>query len=161
MTRTAFYTRPQRRTQHLRVPLQIAVENATKLTPTEMASIMEPVMQAHKHLREGVATEMDWCVLCSSINIARRIEKQGVVRGLAEHLHSAEQALQTIEVRANRTGTWTPTALYYQELDAVSTGIELYQYQCEQLSAAELKRAIAAAVGEIRSTGGRVITSLN
>jgi hypothetical protein len=160
MTRHAFYTPPQRPTP-ARMPLQIAVENAAKLTPAEMTSIMEPVIQAHKHLREGVATEMDWCVLASSVNIALRIEKQGVVRGLAEHLHSAEKALQTIGHRATLTGTWVPTALYYQELDAVSTGIELYQYQCEQLSAAELKRAIAAAVGEIRSTGGRVITSLN
>ncbi|WP_310626700.1 hypothetical protein [Limnohabitans sp.] len=160
MTRQAFYT-PPRRPALARAPLDIAMANATKFTSKELQGIMEPVIQAHKHLREGVATEMDWCVLASSINIALQIESQGVVRGLAEHLHSAEKALQTIAQRASITGTWIPTALYYQELDAVSTGVELYQYQCEQLSAAEFKRAINAAVGEIRSTGGRVITTLN
>ena len=160
MTRTAFYTHHQR-TAPARAPFDIAVANATKLTTTEIDDIMGPVTQALKYLREGVATEMNWCVLASSINIALRIEKQGIVRGLAEHLHTAEAALKTIGERANKTGNWIPTALYYHELDAVTTGIELYQYQCQQLSAAEFKRAISAAAGEIRSTGGRVITQLN
>lgn len=160
MTRVFFYT-PPRRAIPSRAPMDIAISNATKLTTTELKEIMEPVHTAHKHLREGVATEMDWCVLASSINIALQIEKQRVVRGLEEHLLSAEQALKTIANRANCSGTWKPTALYYYELDAVSTGVELYQYQSKQLSAAEFKRAVAAAVGEVRSTGGRVIHSLN
>lgn len=138
-------------------PLLLARNAATRLTPAEIATAIDPLRQAARALREGVATEWDWSVVASAINVAKAIERGGVVRGLAEHLHSAESALQAIERRAMASGAWQPTALYYWELDQINTAVDLHEFQMRQLAYGEFRRAVARAVAEIRSTSGRVV----
>ena len=140
---------------------QGAINTATKLTPGEIASVIEPLNAAARALREGVADEDQWSRVVSAINVAQAIERQGVVRGLREHLHCAELALQGIRQRAvARTGEWDRTALYYQELDHINEAVDLHAFQLSQLSYGEYARAIRYAVGEIQSTGGVVIHQL-
>lgn len=150
--------RPPRRPRWISYhPVELARNNATRLTPAEIQKAIDPLRAAAKALREGVATEWQWAVVASAMNVAQAIERQGVVRGLAEHLHSAELALQAIERRSMATGMWLPTALYYQELDHIAAAVDLHEFQMQQLSYGEFRRVVVRAEADIRSAGGRVV----
>ena len=125
-----------------------------KLTAPEIADIMTPLQQCEKHLREGVATEEQVLVLSTAIRIALAIEEQGIVRGLRNHLQPALDALEAIHTRANATGRWVPTALWFYELDAVRVGLEMFGHQLPRLSARELHQAVRKVITRIQSSGG-------
>lgn len=137
-------------------PVRLARNGATRLTPAEISAAIDPLRAAARALREGVASEWDWSIVASAMNVAQAIERQGIVRGLQEHLRSAELALQGIQQRAMASGEWRPTSLYYQELDHISSAVDLHEYQLGQLAYSEFRQAVARAASEIRSTGGRV-----
>jgi hypothetical protein len=149
--------KPRRPRWISRDPMGLAKTYAGRLTAAEVGQVMAAVQDGFRALREGVATEAQWGVVTSALNIADAIELQGVVRGARGHIQAAQQALAGILRRAMATGTWHPTALYYQELDDVRTGIDIYDYQLRQLSYGEYQRALAHAIAEVRSTGGIVI----
>lgn len=137
--------------------MALALHKAAKPTADDIASVIDPVQAALKALREGVATEWQWSVLASAMNVAKAIEKQGVVKGLHEHLRAAELALNAIYGRAMATTTWCATSLYYIELDAVDTAVDLHRFQLNTLGRGELIRAIDYAQAEVKSSGGRVL----
>jgi hypothetical protein len=124
-----------------------------KLTKPEIAEIIAPLQQCEKHLREGVATEEQVLVLCTAIRIALAIEEQGIVRGLRNHLQPALDALDAIHARANTSGRWVPTALWFHELDAVRVGLEMYGHQLRHLSARELHQAVRKLITRTQSSG--------
>ncbi|MVT38476.1 DUF4406 domain-containing protein [Acidovorax citrulli] len=149
--------RVTRRPQRTRVDnLVAAMRRATRLTASEVAQAMAPLRAAECRLREGVATADQWAVVNTAMLIAREIEKQGVVRGLREHLDAALQALASIEARAMPGTTWAPTALWFYELDAVREGLRLHQFQLEQLSFGELHAATSKVLARHQSAGGAV-----
>lgn len=135
----------------------IAMRGASKLSIDEVAQITAPITAAFVKLRRAQATMLDWSVLAGSITLALRIEAQGVVRGLDEHLQSAAAALQKVHDRAMLSGQWRTTCLYAAELEAIDTGLDLHRYQLEQLSQRELVRALESAEGDVRSNGGLVV----
>jgi hypothetical protein len=136
--------------------LAIALHQAAKPAPADVDEVLQAVLDASKALREGVATERQWSILSGSLAVAHTIERQGVVRGLREHLASAEAALQAIYNRAKQPTGWRPTVLHYHELDAVHTFTDLHAFQARSLSRAEFLRAINTTTAQIRSDGGRV-----
>lgn len=137
----------------------IALFRATKLTQDEIAARMDPLRDAHRALREGRSTELQWLLIASAVTVSLSIEAQGVVRGLREHLNSADLALVAIEKRARKTpGTWTPTALYFNELDSVTTFLDLFEFQLQNLSAKEYDQAYSHAIADTIRTGGLPVT---
>jgi len=138
--------------------LNVVINRATRLTAAEVDQVMGPIRTSLTALREGVANDVQWGILCSAIEVGLAIEDQGVVRGLRGHLCAAEQALATIGKRALKSGTWRPTALHFDELEHVTEAMRLHQYQIEQLSAAELAKVHQAAKTRVLQSGGRVIT---
>ena len=64
------------------------------------------LQRAVQALRTGCATQHDWCVAAGSASVAQAIERQGVVRGLREHLASAGAVLQTIHERCAGPSMW-------------------------------------------------------
>lgn len=137
--------------------MKLASHRAGRLSQAEVAEVMQPLRQAFRALREGVATEWQWSIAASAVNAAKAIEDQGVVKGLRGHLHTADHALQAIYTRAQAADAWRPTPLYWHEIDAIHTAVDLHQFQLEQLAHGEALRAIDKAAAEIRSTGGRVV----
>ncbi len=135
--------------------MAIALRLAAKPAPADRAEIMGMLASALKALREGVATELQWSVAAGSVSVARAIERLGVVRGLQEHLDSAEQHLQAIYNRAKRAGDgrWLRPTLYYQELDALQLFHELHTFQVDQLSRAEFIAALDAAEIDAKNQG--------
>lgn len=136
--------------------LQAAKARAAKMTPQEVATIIEPTRNALVALREGRATEREWLELACAVTMALSIEKQGVVRGLIEHLNSADNALTAIAERANQPTGWRPTALYFQEIEAVATLVSLFAFQLGNLSGAEFEEAHRATLGRNATAGGTI-----
>lgn len=137
-------------------PMRLARNAATKLTSAEIATTIEPLRQAARLTREGVASEREWALLASAVNVAKAIERQGIVRGLAEHFAQAEEALNGISRRALASGEWKPTALYWQEIEHVNALVDLHAYQLEHLSYGEAHRATRSATAAVHQVGGRV-----
>ena len=137
-------------------PFRTVILNATRLTDAEIVSTMGPIRTCEKSLREGVVTSLQFAVLDSSLDIAAGIEKSRIVRGLGEHIASGQQALNAVGQRAERTGAWKPTALYWHELEAVNTALDLHEFQLRQLSAGELHRIVKQIIATTRTQGGEV-----
>lgn len=135
--------------------LEIAAEGAAKMNQHDVNALLSVVQDAFKSLREGVCTLQHWSILAGTLDVSMAIERQGVVRGIHEHLRSAEVALQSIYNRAHSTPTWTPTALYFHELDAVREFVNLHAFQMRNLSRLEFEQVINTTVSQVRSGGAR------
>ncbi len=133
--------------------LQLALHGAAKPSRQEVDEVLRPIRAAAIAFREAVATELQWSILSGSVEVAKAIEHQGVVRGLHEHLTSAEEALQSIFRRAMQAGSWRSPTLYYQELDALATFVDLHAFQVRQLSRKEFIAAADRAQGTVRAGG--------
>lgn len=133
--------------------LEIALYRAAKPAKVDRDDVLNVLHQAVTALREGVATELQWSIVAGGVNVARAIERQGIVRGLTEHIDCSDRALQSIYDRAMASGSWRPTALYYYELDAVKTFAELHAFQVNQLARSELLQAIDQATNETITQG--------
>lgn len=136
--------RPRQVTAHT---MTLAMHYAAKPAAADREEVFGLLSSAIQALREGVATEHQWSIAAGSVTVALAIENRGIVRGLLGHLKTAEQALQDIYDRALRTGggRWVRVTLYYQELDALQTFLELHAFQVHQLGRAEFLAAIDAA----------------
>jgi hypothetical protein len=138
--------------------MRLATARATTSTADEIESVMAPTRAAFKALREGVATEQQWAILAGGVSVAIRVEHHGAaVRGYGGHLKAAEDALQGIYLRAMATGAWRPTALYWQEIDALDEFVSLHKFQLEHLSNAEIRDATDKVASTIRSQRGEVV----
>ena len=133
-----------------------AAAQAACHTPREIEALMAPLLHCARLLREGVATEEHHQVLYSGLLIAQGIERSRVVRGLHEHLAAATQAMDAIGQRARTTGEWKQTALYYQELDAINTAVDLHAFQLSQVSRGELHAIVRKLINTTRSAGDTV-----
>lgn len=136
--------------------LEIAQHGASKIHHQDTKELLSAVDSAWKALREGVATLHQWSILAGSLDVAKAIERQGVVRGAYEHLNSADEALQAIYKRARKLDGWKPTALYFKELDDILAFISLHAQQIRSLSRSEFDQVVNMASQQIRSNGGKV-----
>lgn len=138
-------------------PINLAIRRASKIPADEIAAAMAPLLASFTAMREGVGSEQQWQMLAGSVELALSIEQQGVVRGLRGHLTAAEGALAGIKHRAIESGSWRPTPLYWQEIEALDTFVWLHQRQLENLSEGEWRRAYDRAVGVVLSAGGQAV----
>lgn len=142
-------------------PVHAAIDNATTLTQREREKIMVPLRMAFDALRRGVATYAEWGTVCSAITMAQAIEAKGVVKGLHEHLATAERACDAVwqRVTTDPDGeAWgRRTTLYFDEISALSEAIDLHDFQLQHLSVREIHAAKALAMRNVRAAGGLVV----
>jgi hypothetical protein len=124
--------------------MTLARHFAAKPSKQDRQEVLGVLRDAVKALREGVATELQWSVAAGSVTVAQAIERQGIVRGLHEHITTAEQALQAIYDRALRIGggRYIRATLYFNEIAALNEFVELHTFQLNQLGRAEMLAAI-------------------
>jgi len=122
--------------------MAIAMEGASVPSQADIDQIMTIIHKCHKALREGVATMGQWSILAGAAELGRQIERQGTVRGLDAYITSAHNALQSVFQRSNTGTAWRQSPLYFYELDAISTFIELHTFQIRQLSRSEIEDAV-------------------
>jgi hypothetical protein len=151
------YRIPQPRRKHPGPDLMKTVRlRATRLTPQELGEIMVEIRACAARLREGVATELQFEILHTTMQLALEIELRSHFRGMHEHINTAQVALATIHARATASGGWKPTALYWNELDAIASMVELHELQLMQLTAAEIQRFTRTLIARTLSQGGKV-----
>lgn len=138
-------------------PIALAMNRATRLTVSERERIMVPLRAAVAALRQGVATEYEWMMAVTAVNIGDAIERQGVVRGLAGHLRDIDRALKGICDRAMETGEWRAPALHLEERDLMDLIVDLHGHQLRSLSFGEFNQARDKAVQQTYTDGGRVV----
>lgn len=156
--------RPRKPRQLNTRTLATALLRASCLTDAEVRDTIQPAQQCLDRLREGVATEDQHAVMHTCMQIALDIEATGIVRGLQQHLQTAMQALERIRARARAlaSGSWRPTSLYFDELDALRVAVDLHRFQLQQLSAGELHTITARLIARTLSAGGAAVrASLN
>lgn len=136
--------------------MAIALSNAAKPPAADVDQIMAALTKAAQALREGVATELQWSTVAGAVDLSKAVERQGIVRGLVEHLNTTQDAMQSVYDRAMGTGTWQPPALWFQERDAIANFMDLHAFQIAQLSRAEFVKALDAATADIKRSGHRV-----
>jgi hypothetical protein len=150
--------RKPRKPRHVRTDTLMAAKlRASRLTATEIASIMNPVRECFAHVRTATATELQHQVLHSTLAMAQEIERAGIVRGLVEHIELAMSASSTYSARCFASGAWQASACHFHELDAISSMLDLHAFQLEQLSAAELHRITQRLIARTKQEGGQVL----
>lgn len=137
-------------------PLTAINHHHTLLKAQEVADTMQPLRDGFSLMRAGVATYDNYVVVYTIFRIANEIEKQGVVRGLAEHIQQALQACDSYYRRCMCADVWTAHELEFSELDAMASMIELHEFQLKQLTLAELHAAARKLIARTQSTGGEV-----
>ena len=152
--------RKPRKPRHVRTDTLTAAQlRASCLTSAEIASFMDPVRECFAHVRTATATELQYQVLHSTLVIAQEIERTGIVRGLVEHIDLALAASSAYNARclASGAGAWQPCDCHFHELDAISTMLDLHEYQLKQLSAAEMHRITQRLIARTKQEGGQVL----
>lgn len=150
--------RKPREPRHVRTDTLMAAKlRASRLTATEIASIMNPVRECFAHIRTATATELHHQVLHSTLTIAHEIERDGIVRGLVEHIELAMTTSSTYSARCLASGAWQTTVCHFHELDAISSMLGLHAFQLEQLSAAEYHRITQRLIARTKQEGGQVL----
>lgn len=137
--------------------MQTARLRASRLTSSELASIMIEIRTCATRLREGVATLHQFEILHTTMQLALVIEQHSHFRGLREHINTAQVALSAIHERSMAAGEWKQTPMRWNELDAINAMIELHELQLMQLTAAELQRFTRKLISRTLSTGGTVV----
>jgi hypothetical protein len=124
--------------------LSVASHFAAKPSKQDREEVLRPLRDAVKALREGVATELQWSIAAGGVSVAQAIERQGIVRGLHEHIKTTEKVLQNIYDRALCIGggRYIRATLYFNEIDTLSDFLELHTFQVNQLGRAEMLAAI-------------------
>lgn len=157
--RKAYRPRPPRAASWV-----IARNQAGLLTTAELDSVLVPLRAAFDKLRQGQAKWADWALVGATLVMARNIEDQGVVRGLAAQIRAADDALDAIKTRASAhmppgqdiVAHWRPTALYATEISALDDLIWVHEYQLKNLSYGETRAAYLRTEAQLRQSGLQV-----
>ncbi len=125
--------------------LEVALHHAAKPARADRVEVLGLLGKSIQALCAGVATEQDWSIAAGAVAVAKAVERQGIVRGLYEHLAHAEEALQAIYDRCRLQAMWLRPILTIQEVDALRLLQELHTFQIDNLGRAEFLAAIDAA----------------
>lgn len=154
---TAYARRPRRMSSN---PIGLAIATATAFNPEELRQLLAPARAGLQAMRRGKASEDDWVHLVTAASTGISIERKGVVNGLSELLHEADQALAEIATRAMASGRWQPPTLYASEINTLDTLVQIHAFQLQSLSYGEFKAAQAHAAADTLRRGGKVLQSL-
>lgn len=133
----------------------------TRLTVAEVADCIEPLRACFTAMREGRITHHQYLVLNTHLLIALEIERKGIVRGLQAHIDAALAAATSYAARCGTAENWQPGAMYFHEIDAIDTALDLHKFQIEQLTAHELNSTTDRFISRIQTEGGKVFEADN
>ena len=131
------------------------------LSSAEIDDVIMPCKQLVQKLCAGVATENQHIALTTHIAVALQIEQSGIVRGLREHLESANHALAAIRTRALSSGSWQSPSLNFDEADVLREAVDLHKHQLTFVSAGELHHIVKKLASRTKQQGGQVVRVSN
>jgi hypothetical protein len=134
------------------LPIQIAAERVRKIDPQVVQAMMDGLRACLARLRTGQGhlnhvLEFDYATMTASL-----IERQGVVRGLAQQISGADAAIMSMRLRTEKaTGEVGP--LFENEITALDTLIEIHHFQLKHISQGEYETVLRSIVGRL---GGKM-----
>lgn len=151
--------KPPRPRHHMKAGVDTmgkALKRASCLLPSEIADTMAPARACIELLREGKAAEDHLVILRTQLRVAMGIEDSGIVRGFREVFDAALAAIDAIESRSMKGGTWRQSALSAPELSSISEGVRWHDFQLRHVSAGELHAAASKLIAQTQSSGGEL-----
>lgn len=152
-------TKPPRRRKYARKSdgITIARMHNTRLTPAEIARIIEPCKAALNAMRQGVATHAHFVVLCTAGHVAQAIDNGGIYTGQSCIIDEANNALDAIGNRAGfNTTQWKAPTCHGHEITALADLVAAHSRQVHELTYGEYTRAADKAVARVATDGGQV-----
>lgn len=147
--------KPRQPRTRVQSPLRLAAWQAALLSAHQVNTIMQPLRDAFRAMREGVATELQWAYLVSAMNIADSISLTSPVRGTRGHIVPAQHALNGYMRRAIQPrGEWLATDLYIEESELIRDALDVYHHLLQHITRGDFQRAEAHALADVCSTAG-------
>lgn len=134
------------------LPIQIATALVKKIDPQVVQAMMDGLRTCLAVLRTGQGSldhvlEFDYATMTASL-----IERQGVVRGLAQQIADADAVIMSMRLRTeNSTGQVGP--LFGNEITALDTLIEIHHFQLKHISQGEYETVLRSIAGRM---GGKI-----
>lgn len=138
--------------------LSVVRMHNTRLTGPELERALGPGRAALEAMRLACGTLHDWLTLCTAVHVAQAIEDGGVLRGQAEIVAAARDALGAIGQRAGGLGkSWAVPTCYGPELLALQDLMAAYSRGLREVTYGEYERAARLAESRVASVGGVVV----
>lgn len=130
-------------------PLEIAVNRAGRLPPTERAELLDPVQQAFAAFRAGRGTPGHWRRLADANNIAMELARRKIASDhLGTTFAAAEAALVAVHGRHASSGSWTLKAT---EITALDDAVFVHGIQLDHCSRGELSAAVTRVINRTQA----------
>lgn len=124
---------------HTRTPMAIAKKRTMLMPRADVDAIMELSELSIKQAACGELTHDSFSMLCTALGMAKEVELSGEVRGFAQDIAQANQALESIYARCMvHSPVWQPKACTASELAALQNFIAIHRYQMENILRATL-----------------------
>jgi hypothetical protein len=123
--------------------VQIAMANARRLLPADVANHRRIVTHALEQLMRGEEPAFNWSSMADSANVAEQLSAIGIGSGEQADavIERAQKSLADVYRRQSERGSWTMRA---EEIDALRWLIELHSAQLAACSYGEFERALRA-----------------
>lgn len=129
-------------------PLEVAINRAMLLLPTERAEILERYTAAFKVMRAGHGCADEWAKLVDATNIGTVLAHRRIASDHKATFAAASAALRDLHDRHARTGSWT---LKGTEIAALDLALLIHKIQLDHCSRGELALAVQTVINRTRA----------
>ena len=130
-------------------PLEIAINRAMLLLPSERAAILAPVHEGFEAFRAGAGTVEHWAQLADAINAATVLAKRNIASNHQDTFAAGTEALRAVHDRHAITASWT---LRGPEIAALELATFVHKVQLDQCSRGEMASAVQTVIRSVQAT---------
>ena len=118
---------------------EIAASRAAKLSHSTVISLASALERSCEGLTLPETSAISWLNLRQAVMFSRRVERMGVVRGLAPVIDAGFDALEAIRGRCSTSAAWNYCAPEAEEIAAIVEMCEMHAFQLGQISHREFE----------------------
>ena len=124
-------------------PLEIAINRAMLLLPSERVAILALVHVGFEAFRAGAGTVEHWAQLAAAINVGAVLSKRNIASNHQDTFAAGTDALRAVHDRHAVTASWT---LRGPEIAALELAVFVHKVQLDQCSRGELASAVQTVI---------------
>jgi hypothetical protein len=129
-------------------PLEIALNRAMLLLPSERTAILAPVHAGFEAFRAGAGTVEHWAQLADAINVGAVLSKRNIASNHQDTFAAGTDALRAVHDRHAVTSSWT---LRGPEIAALELAVFVHKVQLDQCSRGELAAAVQTVIHRVQA----------
>jgi hypothetical protein len=119
--------------------VELAKRLASRLGPSEVELLQNPLQEALASYIAGELSEPQWTDLDGACELARRIERLRVVKGLATEIKHTHDLLQSLKQQCTASDTWSPPAPTDPVAKDLQFFVKFHVFQLQQLTLNEFR----------------------